>query len=402
MRSATSPPHLYTLILLTAFSPLTLNMFLPSLANIADELETDYAVVSLAVAGYLAVTAVIQLIAGPLSDRYGRRPILLGALGCFTLASIGCATAGDIWTFLSCRVLQGGMIAGSTLSFAIVRDTTGEQKTAGLISYINMSMAVAPLLGPMLGGVFDTLFGWRANFYFYFMGGLALLILCWFDLGETHDPKQSDQSQNDEHFTVLLLEARFWGYALCTAFSIGAFYVFLAGAPLVAQTVFEVSTATLGVLIGSITAGFMVGSFLSGWLAPKLSLTTMMLIGRSLACSGLLFGLLMLFTDHLSLVIYFGSTAFVGLGNGITIPSSSAGAMSVRPELAGTAAGFSGALIVAGGSVLTTLTGFLLNDANVAYMLMTMMFLVSAAGLLSALWARHLENARAATSIIQR
>ena len=402
MRSATSPPHLYTLILLTAFSPLTLNMFLPSLANIADELETDYAVVSLAVAGYLAVTAVIQLIAGPLSDRYGRRPILLGALGCFTLASIGCATASDIWTFLGCRVLQGGMIAGSTLSFAIVRDTTGEQKTAGLISYINMSMAVAPLLGPMLGGVFDTLFGWRANFYFYVMGGLALLVLCWFDLGETHDPKQSDQSRNAEHFTVLLREARFWGYALCTAFSIGAFYVFLAGAPLVAQTVFKVSTATLGVLIGSITAGFMVGSFLSGWLAPKLSLTTMMLIGRSLACSGLLFGLLMLFTDHLSLVIYFGSTAFVGLGNGITIPSSSAGAMSVRPELAGTAAGFSGALIVAGGSVLTTLTGFLLNDANVAYMLMTIMFLVSAAGLSSALWARHLENTRAAASIIQR
>ena len=100
MRAATTPPHLHTLILLTAFSPLTLNMFLPSLAAIADDLQTDYAVVSLAVAGYLAVTAVIQLIAGPLSDRFGRRPVLLSALGCFTLASMGCALAEDIWTFL--------------------------------------------------------------------------------------------------------------------------------------------------------------------------------------------------------------------------------------------------------------------------------------------------------------
>jgi len=99
MRAATTPPHLHTLILLTAFSPLTLNMFLPSLGNIADDLQTDYAVVSLAVAGYLAVTAVIQLIAGPLSDRFGRRPVLLSALSVFTLASMGCALADGAMRF---------------------------------------------------------------------------------------------------------------------------------------------------------------------------------------------------------------------------------------------------------------------------------------------------------------
>ena len=110
MRAATTPPHLHTLILLTAFSPVTLNMFPPSLANIADDLQTDYAVVSLAIAGYLAVTAVIQLIAGPLSDRFGRRPVLLSALSVFTLASMGCALADDIWTFLAFRMLQGSML----------------------------------------------------------------------------------------------------------------------------------------------------------------------------------------------------------------------------------------------------------------------------------------------------
>lgn len=397
MRAATIPPHLHTLILLTAFSPLTLNMFLPSLANIADDLQTDYAVVSLAVAGYLAVTAVIQLIAGPLSDRFGRRPVLLSALSVFTLASMGCALAEDIWTFLAFRMLQGGMIAGYTISLAIVRDTTEERKAAGLISYISMSMAVAPLLGPMLGGLLDTAFGWRASFYVYFMSGLALLALCWIDLGETNDTARSDPDQESDDAKALLAKARFWGYALCTAFSIGAFYTFLAGAPLVARSVFDVSTATLGVLIGSITAGFMTGSFLSARLAQKFPLTTMMLAGRTVACSGLLVGLLIVLAGHLSLVTFFGATVFVGLGNGLTIPSSNAGAMSVRPKLAGTAAGVSGALTVAGGAALTTLTGFLLTDMNAPYMLIGIMLVASFAGLLSAAWVRHADRMAAET-----
>ena len=118
MRPALTPPRLITLILLTALSTLSLNMFLPSLANIAEALGTDYASVSLAIGGYLAVTAVIQLIAGPLSDRIGRRPVLLGALALFALASAGCALATRSEVFLAFRMLQGGVIAGYALSLA--------------------------------------------------------------------------------------------------------------------------------------------------------------------------------------------------------------------------------------------------------------------------------------------
>jgi len=150
-------------------------------------------------------------------------------------------------------------------------------------------------------------------------------------------------------------------------------------------------------LIGSITAGFMTGSFLSTRLAPKFPLTTMMLAGRLVACSGLLVGLLILLAGHLSLVTFFGATVFVGLGNGLTIPSSNAGAMSVRPKLAGTAAGVSGALTVAGGAALTTLTGFLLTDMNAPYMLIGIMLVASFAGFLSAAWVRHADRMAAET-----
>jgi len=394
MIKANAPPRLITLILLTAFATLSLNMFLPSLANIARDLEADYGLVSLAVGGYLAATAIIQLIAGPLSDRLGRRPVLLGALILFTLASLVCSFAQDVWTFLLFRMLQSGMISGYALSLAIVRDTTKEQRAAGLIGNISIAMALAPMLGPMLGGILDTAFGWRANFYFYALSGLALFAWCWIDLGETRPERPGRTGANSATVMALVGVPRFWGYSLCATFSTGAFYVFLAGAPLVAVSAFGVTTAELGFFVGSITAGFMTGGFIAGRLAPRYALTTMMLAGRVIACSGLLLGLAVLaFGDH-SPLLFFGSTIFVGLGNGITMPSSNAGAMSVRPDLAGTASGFNGALVVAGGAVLTTMTGAVLTAGNAPRMLLMLMFLSSFAGLLAVLWLKRHERTR--------
>lgn len=390
-----SPPSMITLILLTAFSTLTLNMFLPSLANIAIDLNADYGLVSLAVALYLAVTAVMQMIVGPLSDRMGRRPVLLGAIVLFAAASVMCALAQDVWTFLVFRMLQGGMIAGYALSLAIVRDTHDESQSAGLIGYISMAMAIAPMLGPMLGGVLDTAFGWRANFWFYAMSGVVLLGLCWFDLGETHDPKASDAGDAKQEFLELISAKPFWAFALCAAFSTSAFYVFLAGAPLVAANEFSVSTAMLGVFIGSITVGFIVGSYVAARFASRVKLTTMMIAGRVITCVGLFVGLIFLSLGLLSPLTYFGSTIFVGLGNGITLPSCSAGALSVRPKLAGTAAGLNGAATVAMGALLTTISGFLLTEVGGAFLLLLIMLLTSLAGLACAVWARHMSNAAA-------
>ncbi len=387
MLESRTPPHLTTLILLTGFSPLTLNMFVPSLANIADELATDYATVSLAVAGYLAVTAVIQLVVGPLSDRIGRRPVLLAALAVFTGASIGCALAQDVWTFLLFRMFQGGMTAGYTLSLAIVRDTRSERQAAGLIGYIGMAMAVAPMLGPMLGGMLDTAFGWRANFYFYTLSGFGLFALCWFDLGETKTRQTEHGTAPPDTVHELVREPLFWAFALCSAFSTGAFYVFVTGAPLVAKSDFGVTTAELGFYIGSITAGFMLGSFISGRLAPKFKPTMMMFAGRVIACFGPIIGTAGLAAGFVTPVLFFGSTVLVGLGNGITMPSSNSSAMSVRPKLAGTTAGLNGALIVGTGAILATLTGLVLPQKGAALTLLFLMLMSSGAGLIAVLFA---------------
>ena len=371
---------------------MSLNMFLPSLANIAADLQTDYSTVSLAVSGYLATTAVIQLIVGPFSDRIGRRPVLLVALLIFVFASVGCTFAPNVEIFLFCRMLQGGIVGGYSLSLAIVRDTRTEREAVSLIGYIGMAMAIAPLIGPMLGGVLDTFFGWRSVFGFYAVASLGLLLLCWLDLGETRPQRATDAATPAPGTTTLIREPLFWAYALCSTLSVGAFYIFLTGAPLVAQSTFNVATAELGFYIGTITVGFMLGGFLAGRVGRHFKPTTMMIAGRVVACAGLAGGLVVLWFGFSSSELFFASTIFVGLGNGITMPGSNAGAMSVRPDLAGSAAGLSGALIVAGGAIVTAITGNLVSETNGAFALLLLMLVTSALALMFAVWAALLKR----------
>ncbi|MFB9948912.1 multidrug effflux MFS transporter [Rhizobium puerariae] len=380
---ASRPPKLTTLVLLTALSLLSLNMFLPSLPHMAQDFGTDYALVSFSIAGYLAITAFLQLIIGPLSDRYGRRPVILASLGIFVVASIACAIASDIWIFLAFRVLQGAVISGMALSRAVVRDTVGEREAASMLGHISMAMAIAPMLGPLFGGALDEIFGWRANFIAFAVLGSAILSLCWFDLGETNRAPTGSILQQFRMYPELLRSGPFWGYALCGMFSTGAFYAFLAGVPLVATTHFTMSPVVLGLCIGTITVGFFFGSFLSSRHAKNYSLATMMLVGRIVACAALLLGILSFAAGAEHAGFLFGSTAFVGIGNGLTMPSATAGALSVKPVLAGSASGLSGALTVFGGAALTTATGSVVTAGGVHALLGIMLF-CSAAGLVCA------------------
>jgi Bcr/CflA subfamily drug resistance transporter len=391
-RSAATPPRLSTLVLLSALSVVSLNMFLPSLSNIAVEFQADYALVNLSIAGYAAMTAVLQLVTGPLSDRFGRRPVILAALVIFMLASLGCLSATDIRTFLFFRMMQGAIISGYAVSLAVIKDSAPAQKAASLMGYVAMAWAVAPMLAPMFGGALDELFGWRANFWVFFGFGGIVLGLCWFDLGETNKTLSETFVKQFRTYPELFRSRRFWGYALCMAFSTGAFYVFLGSAPLVAATVLEISPATLGFYMGTITAGFVLGSFLSGRFAARQALTTMMIAGRIAACAGLVLGLALLLGGVVHVASLFGACVFVGVGNGLTMPSSSAGAMSVRPALAGSASGLSGALTVAGGALMSAISGAILTEANAAYALLGMMLLSSLLGLAAALYVLRLDR----------
>ncbi|WP_299947863.1 multidrug effflux MFS transporter [uncultured Ruegeria sp.] len=392
MRAAQTPPSLITLIFTTALSVLTLNMFLPSLAHMSEDFGVDYGLVNVSVAGYLAVSAVLQLIVGPLSDRYGRRPVLLIAIAIFVAASIGCIFAESIWAFLSFRMVQTAVVAGPVLASASIRDRYPPNEAASKLGYVAMAMALAPMLGPMLGGALDMLFGWRAGFVSYSILGAGLFLLLWVDMGETNINRSSTLAAQLRAYPHLLRARRFWGYALCAAFSTGGFFSFITGVPLVASAWFDLSPAMLGLGIGIITGGFMVGNFVTGRFAKRAQLTTLILYGRVVASAGPFCGLLLFVGNMGSVWVFFGSAICVGFGNGLTNANATAGAMSVRPKLAGSAAGLSGAMIVALGAILTMLTGTFVSPENGPYLVLSMMCGSSFAGLLAVLYVRRLDR----------
>ncbi|MGI9367352.1 MAG: multidrug effflux MFS transporter [Ruegeria sp.] len=391
MRAAQSHPSLVTLVFATALSVLTLNMFLPSLARMGVDLRADYGLVNLSIAGYLGFSAVLQLIVGPMSDRYGRRPILLICMAIFAFASLGCVLADSIWVFLGFRLLQAVIVAGPVLSNAAIRDMYPPNEAASKLGYVAMAMALAPMLGPMLGGTLDMLFGWRAGFVLYTVLGAGMLALLWVDMGETNTKRSSTFSAQFRQYPFLFGSRRFWGYSLCASFSIGAFFIFITGAPLVAATWFDLSPALLGLGIGIITTGFMAGNFVTGRIAAHTRLSTMILTGRVFASAGPLFGLLVFLGDMGSVWVFFGSAVFVGFGNGLTNANASSGVMSVRPQLAGSAAGLFGAMIVALGAVLTSVTGAWVSPENGPFLVLGMMCASSFVGLLAILYVRWVD-----------
>ena len=392
---ATSPPRLSTLILMTALSVLTLNMYLPSLANIATDLNTSYAMASLSISGYLAITAALQLIIGPLADRYGRRPVLLVATVLFLAASVVAATATDISVFLGARVVQGAIIAGATLASAIITDTSGREKAASLMSYVAMAMSVAPMLGPLLGGALDQAFGWRSGFWLYVILGTAMLWLVWTDIGETNRAAASTLKAQFRSYGALVKARRFWGYSICVAMGVSAFYLFISSAPLVGQAVFGLNAAQIGVGVGSMTAGFFLGSFISARMTQNQGVMRMVLAGRVVALAGLLGALLLIFAGFHHPAVFFGGAVVAGMGNGLTIPSARAGSLALYQELAGGASGLGNALSLAAGALLTLLPGLLLTPENGVWLTLSMMLAVKLLSFSAAIFTWRIDQQEA-------
>ena len=390
MLGSSASPRLSTLVLLSALAILPINFFLPSLPQMAADFGVDYGLIGLSLAAYAIVSACLQLVLGPLSDRFGRRPVVLGALAIFIVATFGCAVATDAWTFLACRMVQAVIAPTYAVSLAVIRDTTNREQAAARFGYLAMAWAIAPMLGPTAGGLLDQVFGWRVSFYVLALLGIAVLALCWTDLRETNTSRSMTMLEQYKAYPELFGSKRFLAYCLCMAFSVGAFYAFLAGAPLAAAA-FNLSPAVLGLYMGSITGGFMLGSFLAGRLAGSFPEATLLIAGRIVACGGLLFGIALHFAGIDHVVALFGPCLFVGVSNGLTQPTANAAAISVRPTQTGSAAGLAGAITVAGASIMAAIAGAVLTEENARAGLLMVMLASAIVALGAALFARHLE-----------
>jgi len=368
-----TPPTLFTLILLTGLSALAMNIFLPSLPAMTAYFEADYAVVQLAVAFYLLVNAVLQLVIGPISDRFGRRPVILAGLVMFIIATIACIHAPTVELFLAARMAQAAVVVGMVLSRAAVRDLFPEDQAASVIGYVTMGTAVAPMIGPAVGGALQEGFGWQANFWLLAALGVLALVMVWGDFAETAHKSGKSLMAQFRDYPELLTSPRFWGYTLATTFSSGAFFAYLGGAPFVAEVLFGLSPVWLGVYFSAPAVGYFAGSYVSGRFSMRFGVNRMVLWGCYINAVGVGLSLVVFLAGYGSALVFFGFMTLVGVGNGMSIPNATSGALSVRPHLAGTASGLSGAIMLGGGAGLSALAGKLLDEQSGTWPLLTLM-----------------------------
>ena len=381
----TTPPHIMTLVLVTGLSTLAMNIFLPSLPGMTEWFGTDYRVMQLSVSLYLGCSALLQVVIGPISDRFGRRPVLLWSVVLFLIATLGTILAPTVGVFLAFRMLQAVIAAGMVLSRAVIRDMVPGEQAASMIGYVTMGMSVVPMIGPAVGGVLDEAFGWQANFALLLVLGLMVLWLIWADLGETATGRAARFSDQVRQYPELLTSPRFWGYCLTAAFSSGAFFAYLGGAPYVGSEIYHMSPGILGVYFAAPALGYAIGNYISGRFSVAIGLNRMILFGTAFtaACMGLL--TLLELAGLAGPNLFFGLIIAVGLGNGMALPNANAGMLSVRPELAGTASGLGGAMMIGGGAGLSALAGWALGFGGGALPLALLMFLSSLFSLISIL-----------------
>lgn len=390
MAAAAAPPRLSTLIFLSALAALPVNMILPSLPNIAATFQADFALVNLSVVGYAIITALTGLVAGAMSDRYGRRPIVLIAISIFIVASIGCALAPNIGVFLMFRAMQAAISACYSAALVMIKETSGD-RAASKIGYAAMGWAIAPMVGPTFGGVLDELFGWRASFVVFAALGVAVLALSMRELKETAPRSSSSTGNYLASYGQILRSARFWSYTLCMTCSMGTLYIFFGGAPLTVDQLLGGSSAKLGFYMGMVPAGFILGSYLAGRYASRNRLSTTLIVGRFLTCMGLLTGLILAMLGTTHVLAFFGPCMFIGIGNGLTMPAANTGVLSIRADLAGTAGGLASAMTIAGAALIASVAGLFLVEPGAIPVLFAMMLVSASFALLAAFSATFVD-----------
>jgi MFS transporter, DHA1 family, multidrug resistance protein len=353
-------PHFAILVAISTVGPLSLNILLPAMPGLEKAFGVPYATVQLTLTLYLIGMALCQLIYGPASDRFGRRPMLLVGLVTFAVASILAALAPTIEWLIAARLLQAiGGSAGIVLARAMVRDVYSREESAAMISYITMAFVVAPMAAPIIGGLLEQYAHWRVGQWG--MAAVALLILfaAWVTLPETHVKRTADVTplaflMNAAH---LFRIPRFRSYTFTLAFSASVFFAFLGGAPHLMVDVLGRTPLEYGLWFILISLAYMAANFASGRLTQRIGIDRMITLGNTITMGGGLLALAAAVTGYLTPLTLFLPMSLAAFGNGLTIPNGTAGAISVDPRLTGAAAGWAGFTQMAVASAASQIVG---------------------------------------------
>lgn len=374
------------LAMLTGLGPLSVDMYLASLPEIVRLLSAPAAQVQLTISVYMIGLACAQMFVGPLSDRHGRRPVLLAALGAYVLASLACSLATSIEALIAARFLQAlGGSGTMVLARATVRDMFDGVRVAREMSRMAAIMALAPLMAPLAGGVLQTLFGWRSNFVALLCFGAAAWCMVWFLLPETlrqRAPEPYSIGSTLRSYRRFLAHNSFvvhLGIAVCC---MAGLFAWISIAAFVLQDIYGLSALAFGVAFAIAASGYLIGSSIAARFVTRWSSGRTMGLGTAAMASG---GLAMVLAVALGAHVAWALVLTAGLymaGMGLALPQSQAGALLPFPDRAGAAASLFGLCTQTSAAIVGAVLGHVLGDT--AWPLAIAMALAGCVGL--ALW----------------
>lgn len=347
------------LALITMSGPMSLTIMFPALPSLEGEFGVSRSIAQITTSLATLIIAPGVLIFGPLADRFGRRPPLLGALLLLEAGSVICIFSPDIGTLIFGRCLQGLGAAGCiTLARVMLRDAFGQKRLPRMLAILTMAMMVGPMVAPALSGYMVDHFGWRSIFVFLTAFFVLLIGLFW-RVEETFTPRPAGGRRA---FRTLLKNPRFLRYSFATGLIVGAYYCFGAGAPHIVVSMLGHSAATYGVWTMALSFFYFLGTMSSIWIGPRLGVNGSMMLGMTITTVTTFVLLALLYLFGASLTVLFIGMAPWAFGSGIFMPNSQAGSLTSAGPHAGTASAITAFLQHAFGALGMQLVGTVLTD----------------------------------------
>jgi MFS transporter, DHA1 family, multidrug resistance protein len=395
----TRKPSLALLAAITALAFASLHMIVPALPILAGVFHDSPANVQLTLTLYLAGIAGGQLIYGPLSDRFGRRPVLLAGLSLFLAGGVLCGVAPSLGALILGRVLQGaGACAGIVLGRAIIGDAWEREAASRGIALVMMAMTLAPAVSPAIGAYLAEWISWRAIFALLAMLGVIVLSITAARLAETNrHPVRLDPVGMARSYVTLLRSPQFLGFALCGAATSASWFTFCGSAPYLLTSVMHRPPTAYGVYILPAMATYMLGNAIAAHFTPRWGSMRLFLSGLALSFACGIAMLLWCLVDA-SPWMLFAPITISSIGNGMSQPPAMAAGIASHPRLVGAASGLIGCLQMTVSGIGTFVVGALPHDSALPMVIVVGMFmaLAMAVGLPA---MRPAQTADAAASI---
>jgi MFS transporter, DHA1 family, multidrug resistance protein len=344
------------IVAITACGTLGMHLIIPALPETARALNVSPGAIQLTITLYLIGLAIGQLIYGPISDRFGRRPVLIAGLGLFTLAGIATAAAPGVLTLVVARVLQSiGACSGLVLGRAIVRDLAPPDRAAAQLAMLTLVMSAAPAIAPVLGGYATAWIGWRAAFALLAIVGAATLVLAVLLLPETNRLQSGTRASLLVGSLRLFRSRAFCGYVLGGACTTTSFYAFMAASPFILVDLLHQPTERVGLYYLLLMAGVAAGSLLANRIAGRIRVRVALRLANSFAIAGAALFMLADLTGVLNVVTVIAPVVLFMVGAGMASPFALSGAVSVNPHAIGAASGLYGFTQMAYGALCTVI-----------------------------------------------